>query len=375
MVEESSVQITVKFTPWEDKGFSISFLHIGEFVGGKIPEGEMELFHKGIQEQLDFITTQQTGLLEIKDDKEGGLSYSFGIFITNRRTLNNILTLSFVIVPADRNGKYDWGQEFYTRPDSGTFDNIRDAVKFTWKGAIDKDNVDTDINDGIKIRRCNESGLKFLTRVCYSWKYRSIFAFSWDGLIIRDIGDNTKTDLEFQTGAGLWYQTKVFNLKYNKYSNYNLFDSWINPYKDVEGSVSISSTREKDFSNEQPKYVTSLNYYNTSYICAPGYEILHRNREENMEFKGYSQITVVGQDMPKKWKLGDLVMYKRLDTAQSEEGMSPTKCVVVGNEFFFSNDGASQVGPNGYRLEWTINLWSLEKLPVSEELNNNKGNE
>ena len=378
---ESSNSIKVSITPWEEKGFSINFLHIWESVGGKQPGGQIELVHNKNQEALDFITSQQTGTISIKDEKENGQSYIFDIFITNRNYYNNFITLDFAIIPTkvDENNKtsadeLERGQLFYSKPGSETYDNIEDAVNDVWPGKQDKDNVKTDIPNTLKIRRCNETGKEFLSRLLYSWKNKSIFIFSWSGLIIREYGGNIDPEINISTGLG-WNQINTTPVKYNKFHNYELFSPWENENKDSKTSMGISST-PGDFSNKKPKLVSSSIYHQGYKIHKTGYDILEKNYQGNSNFTGYASIKLLNSgDMPRDWKLGDLVNYKRLDTAEGDT--EPIKCIVVGNEFFYTTPGTEGkiVGPNGNPFEWTVTLWSLEEMEASEEIQNNNKNE
>jgi hypothetical protein len=211
---ESPNDIKVKFTPWEDKGFKMELLHIWEKLGGEEPSGMMELSHDGRQEALDFITSQQTGVIEVKDDKDEGLSFSFGIFIVDRNFFNNRVELIFTIIPQDDLQK---GKDFYTRPRSMTFNSLQEAVESVWPGEKKNPiikNVETDTKPDKEVYQDNETGYNFLKRLCASWKFKSVFAFSWEGLVMKKI-DDLQSDIEITSGPGLWQQTNMTKLKYN----------------------------------------------------------------------------------------------------------------------------------------------------------------
>ena len=373
---ESPNDIKVKFTPWEDNGFKIELLHIWEKLGGEEPSGMMELSHDGRQEALDFITSQQTGVIEVRDDKNGGLSFSFGIFVVDRNFFNNRIELIFTIIPQDDLQK---GKDFYTRPRSMTFNSLQEAVESVWPGKkinpIIK-NVETDTKPDKKVYQDNETGYNFLKRLCASWKFKSVFAFSWEGLVIKKI-DDLQSDIEITSGPGLWQQTNMTRLKYNSQNNNELFSPWTNDYKDDDQSISKSTTGEVDFKDKAPKFVTSSISKDTYKIHAPGYEVPEKNLKKNSEFHGYSSITIYAQDMPKDWKIGDIVKYKKVDqnnAENTEKDVSEIMCVVAGNEFFFAQNGATKTGPHGQDLEWTATLWGLDELDINKELQNNTQN-
>ena len=126
---------TVSLSPWtdqdEEKGvhFSLFRLHIQESLYGEIPSGEAELIHSGTdKEALEMIEKQETGTIEIQDNKEGGFHYTFNIFITKRNFYNEILSLEFICIPGDEEDKdkdtLERGIQFYTKLLSETYPNI-----------------------------------------------------------------------------------------------------------------------------------------------------------------------------------------------------------------------------------------------------------
>jgi len=380
MAENKSHKVLISFTPWEEKGFKIELLHIWEKLGGEQPGGKMELSHDGRQEALDYITSQQTGIINIKDENNGGQSYSFGVFIIDRNYFNNRIELSFIIIPKD---DLLAGKDFYIKPMSRTFSSVSKAVEQVWPGKDEKNgnpiikNIEPDTNEG-EVYQDNETGSSFLSRVCGGWKYKSVFAFSWDGLVIKGIGDDIKGDVEIVTGAaGAWQQKSTSRLKYSSLNNRSLFNPWTNDNKDDDSSISKSTTSEKDFKDCQPKFVTSSISKDSYKIHAPGYDTLEKNLKKNSEFRGYSSTVIVAQEMPKDWKIGDVVVYKRIDlnnASETEKDIKTLRCVVAANEFFFSQNGASRVGPNGYPFEWQAVLWGLDEFDVTKELQNNTNN-
>ena len=376
MVENSN-KISVSFSPWEDKGFKPDLLHIWEQLGGKQPSGVIEVSHDGNQEALDFITSQQTGIIKIADGKDGGQSYEFGIFIVDREQFNNKVHLKFTIIPKN---DLQAGKNFYTRPRSQTYASIPDAVESVWPG--DKNTIIKNIEaDGAlidkEVYQDNETGYSFLSKICNSWKYKSVFSFSWDGLVLKSIGDDAKVVTEINGGSGPWNQRSMASLKYDSNNNNSLFSPWTDDNKEDDSNISKSTTGEKDFTNTQARFVTSSISRDTYKIHAPGYEVAEKNLRRNSEFRGYSSISLVAQDMPKDWKIGDVVNYRRIDPSNSdktEKDLPFSKYVVAGSEFFFSQNGASQTGPDGYDFEWIATLWGLTELDISKELQNNTNN-
>ena len=369
--------VTIKVEPWETKGFKIDLLHVWEKLGENQPGGHMELSHDGNQEALDFITSQQTGKIEILDENDGGQYYSFGFFISRREFINNKIKLDFLIIPEN---DLVAGKNFYTRPRSETYNSPAEALDAVWPGKDRNQNptifknVETNINTAV--HQDNETGYSFLSRICGGWKFKSVYSFSWDGLIIRDIGDDIKSDIVVNESANLWSQTNITPLKYSSLNNNELFNPWTNDNKDNDQSISKSSTGGKDFNELKPKYVTSSISRDSYKIHAVGYDDVEKNLKRNTEFKGYSCITITAEAMPKDWKIGDVVNYKKVDqnnTDKTEKDLA-MRCVVAANELFFSQSGASCVGPNGKPFEWTTLLWGLDELDINKEIENNTQN-
>lgn len=359
----NSQQIKVSLEPWGEEGFRIAYLALKEGLNGTIPGGEVELIHSGEQKALDFITNQKDGEIEIIDEKDKGQKYKFKIFIKSRAYRNNQVVLKFVIIPGEDT---ELGQKFYTSPVSMTYDNITEAVEQVWVGNKVDGNTDTDVPDDVKIYRDTETGLGFLTRIGFSWHDKSVFAFSWDGLMFKDLEEEGKEPIKIIGDSGIWTQTNYSQIIYEKVYNYDT----INPWQDQENST----TPDEDYSEKEPEYITSSVSHSDYRIFAKNYDILEKNYFRNTHFNGYAHISIVGLDMPKDWKLGDIVTYSRNDRSNAE-GDKPQemKCIVAENRFFFSQNGASKTGENGYPFEWTTVLWSLDKLPASEEPGENSG--
>ena len=101
---KNSKEVSVSLSPWTDKdgneaSFSLFRLHVQESIYGVIPRGEAELVYPRTDKALEMIKNQETGTIEIIDNKENGLSYKFNIFITKRRTFNEILSIEFIKIP------------------------------------------------------------------------------------------------------------------------------------------------------------------------------------------------------------------------------------------------------------------------------------
>lgn len=372
--------ITVEFTPWTDNGFRISKLHVREAIYGIVPGGEIEMIRSDDQEALNFVTKQETGEISIQDEANKGINYSFTIFVTSRNNVNNRTIISFVVLPG---GDIEKGKKFYTGLESDTYENIKDAVNTVYPGEKDL-REETDIPDTVKIYRDNETGYDFVKRLCLSWKEDCLFAFGWDGLLIKKkVGINHQGDDEGSNpysligGKKLWNQFDNIELKYNSKRNHETFNPWQDPNKDASNqdinSLSKSTTPDDWYKEIEPKYVTSAINADTYKIYRQGYENLPRNCDNNHDFYksgGYAEIKVVGQRMPDddEWRLGDCVKYRRAveveGGVEQKEDAPALTCIVASNELFFSQNDSSELGPHGEPFEWTTTLWAADKGEV-----------
>lgn len=395
---ENPKNVTVSISPWtdqdEEKGvhFSLFRLHIQESLYGEIPSGEAELIHSGTdKEALEMIEKQETGTIEIQDNKEGGFHYTFNIFITKRNFYNEILSLEFICIPGDSEDKdmLERGIQFYTKLLSESYSNIEDAINSTYPGGKKRIKVETNIPDTTKIYRDNETAYDFVKRLCYSWKNKCAFAFGWDGLLIKEIvginsfNDNEEDDEKIKKIFGdqkEWTQLSKSVLKYNVKNNTELFNPWQDPYKDAEGKELLKSVTPDDKYKEWEKdlrFVTSsITGERKYFIHGKDYYLLSENRkscEVFAEAKGYGSLVLLGRDMPKEWKLGDVILYSRKKD-DGKDDVSEVRLIVASNELFFSQNGSTKTGPHGLPFEWTTTFWKVEDGPWSKELEENTEN-
>jgi len=390
--------VTVSLSPWTDQDektgvhFSLFRLHVQESLYGEIPSGEAELVHSGTdQEALEMIKNQETGTIEIQDNKEGGFHYKFNIFITKRNFYNEILSLEFICIPGNDEDKntLERGIQFYTKLLSETYSNIEDAVNSSYPGNKKRIKVETNIPDTTKIYRDNETSYDFVKRLCYSWKNECVFAFGWDGLLIKEIiginsfEDDEKDNEKIKKVFGdqkEWTQLTKSILRYNIKNNTKLFNPWQDPYKDEEENDLLKSVtpdnKYKDL-EENLRFVTSsITGERKYFIHGKDYSVLSENRkscEVFSESKGYGSLVLLGRDMPRDWRLGDVILYSRKKD-DGRDDVSEVRLIVASNELFFSQNGSTKTGPHGLPFEWVTTFWKVEKGPWSKELEENKEN-
>ncbi len=366
----NSHQISIELAPWTENGFRVSMLHIREGIYGVIPGGEIELIRGDEDETLKYVTNQETGTLTIEDNQSGGggIRYEFNIFVTTRTNVNNRTTLCFVVLPGTDLEK---GKKFWTGLLSETYDGPDDALDNIWPGEKDI-REKSNISDQTKLYRDNEDGYSFLKRLCMSWKNETLFAFGWDGLLIKKRVESGEL-LQIIGGENLWNQYDNIKLSYNNKRNYTTFSPWEDEYKDEDDSdirsLSKSSTRDDNFKKLEPKYVVSTMKNSIYKIHSKDgmYRELTDNYEENKRFSdsgGYAGITIVGERFPDatEWKLGDTVKYLRAE--EKKQDAPELTCIVAANELFIAQNEANMLGPHGKPFEWTTKLWAVNESEI-----------
>ena len=394
---KNSKEVSVSLSPWTDKdgneaSFSLFRLHVQESIYGVIPRGEAELVYPRTDKALEMIKNQETGTIEIIDNKESGLSYKFNIFITKRRTFNEILSIEFICIPGDGTDKntLEKGKNFYTRLLSETYTDIWSAITASYPGPIRK-KVETNVPE-VKIYRSNETSYDFVKRLGFSWKNKGVFAFGWDGLLLKEIvGINSFNEQEEYKIRKIfgdreeWTQISSKNSKYDVALNIGLFDPWQDPYKDTDKTdLWRSVTPDNKYKELEPKFVnTSITGERKYTIYSPEYYTMEENRVSCEAFnkaKGYGSIVILGQDMPKDWRLGDAVLYSRKKDDENWD-IRDRRCLVASNELFYSQEGSTKTGPHNLPFEWQTVLWGIDTLlkdsqsePWSKELEENTEN-
>lgn len=359
--QENVYGISVKFKPWEEKGYLVASLHMFECLGGDIAYGDLELWFPDTDDASELITEEQTGTIELSDNKENGITYKVPIFINSRSFFGNIMRLKFTCVS---------DKSFFTNRISLEHTDIGTAIKDLYP---DKKRVDirteSDVNNNIPIYQTDETNYSLLKRLALSYKRDSVFTFGFEGFMLKDtvginsIGKNEKSfNFEF-TGQLDMDNTEMYKLSYNQYLNANPFNPWED--KDVAAT-------KKDYTDLQPINCRALIDYTTYSIMGTDYYQLQNNYNYNTNFVNsnyYTSFSITGVDMP-TYKIGDIITYSRA----SQKSKYPfTKFLVASNEVFWSQNGASRLGPHGKQFEWNSKLLGIQPGEWSEEGKGNEG--
>lgn len=338
---ESPEGIIVDVDPFLSSGYRFLKLHLYEVLGGKLANGVIELVHLGSDSALELITT--THKFTIKIDIRDGLNYEIPCFIVNKKYLKNYLTLEFVCIE---------DKKFFTEPLSLDYPDITTALNSVYPGKIDL-RCESDINNEVKVYQNGETSYDFCTRLSYSFKQKTVFSYSWDGFMLKEIpGIDSSGKQEPSMGIilpGGAFQCDPYNLNYDKRLFYPPLDAW----------------ETEDYS-EAPKStgINSMYDFDGYYLVAADHKQLLDNYLYNRRFMNtplYTSFRIVCTEWP-KYKIGDIITLRRLD----ETNQPPfTKFLVSSNEMFLAVDGADIVDENGFTFSFTSMLRGIE---VGEEI-------
>ena len=341
----NSNDVSLEFKPWTDQKCRITRLQIIEQLGGEIPNGEIDMILGGEGEIEEMITKQNTGTISIVDEKKYGLSYEIDVWITDREYYENILKIKFVCIK---------NLEFFTKRITTYYqDGIKSTIESLYPGKSEF-RIEPSGNDDIPLYQNCETNYEMCKRLCYAYKDKSVFAFGWDGLLVKDLcGDfdsqgNVEPCMELETDR-LSVQTQTYDLKYDKYLNHESFSAWEESDESTTGDFSSVASKNA-------KVV--MNYKEYRVVGIKSAELMGTawNNESRMKSDGYTCLKIVQTDMP-HYKLGDVVIYKR---ALQEKSLPWKNYLITSNELFFSADGNKEMDQHGFRFSWTSNLYGLE---------------
>lgn len=356
-VVKSPNGISFEFSPWTDKAkFQITSIHIKEELGGEIAGGTVELRYNATDEEaLRYITEQNTGIIRVVDEKENGLSYEIPVCIHKRNHLIDTIHLDVLCIPSI---------EFITKKNSVSFDDIDSAIEKLYPGNRDiRTKPDSGVSNMPEIQRCR-SDYDFCSYLCKSYKKDSIFCFGWEGLMIKDrIGKNSfgndepDEKMKLLNGTGI-----VISSSQRMTYNTDLTEERkpFFPFTDTE--LSLTKT---DYSEVEPKYVTTMMYADEYHIIGKEYMAHVENWKHNSKQLStdlYYALKARSVDIP-FYKIGDIVMLNRFAEVEGDaESSNPYKNYLVkSNEIFYSNEKSNKVDSYGSKFSWTSLFIGLDK--------------
>ena len=353
MIYKNSNNISIEFTPWTSSGYKFTKITMIESLGGSIAAGEIVLESNGSKNSLELITSEYTGKLIIKDEKDGGFIYEIDAFISKKSYIKNYLTLSFLCIK---------DKKFITDLLITEWDDINSAIKSLYPGKIDI-RVSSDVGNGLKIFQGAETNYSLCTKLAMSFKRGIIFAYGWEGLLIKDVvGEN-------EPNVSIGPQSDIFNitpyeLEYDKFLYNNPSNPWI-PEDDSGGGDSGLT----------PLYNSNLTDYSNYHYVGVKYEPLLTNYLFNKRYTKntlYSSIKTVIRGLP-PYKLGDVIVFKDM---KQEEKLPFDTYLISENRFFMSIDGSLDLDEHGFNTSMTTIMLGVKEgdliLPDTDPVNNNK---
>ena len=364
MEKTISSNISVDFLPWSEMGLSISSLYLHEELGGSLAYGNAELITLITNDSLDCILRQYTGHINIK--REGGNIYEIDIFIINRKILKNSIILEFVCAKDKR---------FFTELKSLEYTDITNTLNSLYPGKIDI-RSESDINNELPLRQFMETDQSFCIKLALSFKKNTIFAFGWEGFMLKDLkdgidskGEKEEYDSSKKTvnssvifgGVGA-EETEPMMVNYD----YNRFVVPWDPWKKPENDDSNST----DYSAFSPINSSTLKYHDNYITLGKEYTALVENYVYNQKLLSsnlFATKSIRVNDIP-RFKLGDVITYKHL----SEKDIDyPFKTFLVKSNTFQILLNKGTKFSTGSTIKWDSDLVSLvdafgELLPETD---------
>lgn len=355
---QNSYGVEINFTPWFDNGFRLSYLRLYEELGGAMPYGSMRMeFDPSKGGQLDMINNERTGTISL--GRSGKSQYpSIPVFIVKMAPYKNFVDIDFVCTKSkdcfvEKKKCFEYQME------------IKDVIEAHWSDGIDWRDNPPDIQGVKNYYQDNETEQQFVSRLLYSYRWDTVFAFSWGGGFIKQVcglrnskgADESDPDnwLEVRADAEL-QQLDNYEFKYQPQNYREMYNPW----------TVGAPTEMKDYSDWVPVNFVPQYKYGLHRQVHPDYADLERNYVHNrnyMETDFFHQFRVTLQDVP-DFKVGDILRYYReawINLAGDPDYARYTKYLVKSNEVFYAMDGSPYVDEDGNYFSWTSKLLSLEE--------------
>jgi hypothetical protein len=337
--------ISISITPWETSGFDLISLRLFEEIGGNISNGSASFEVKMTEAAVNSIYKQCTGHLVIEKTSVGGYRMDIDFFITRRTLLKNNLTIEFLCVKDNK---------FFTELVSLEHTDITEALNSLYPGKIDI-RCASDIANDIPLIQFNETNHSFCSKLAYSFKKDIIFAFGWEGFMLKDrcgeknsLGKSETVANILNNNCGLFpviggSGVEPMDPYVMKYDN-KLYEKVVDPWLDDK------------YENITPTNLKTLKYYNNYISVGSNYDKLAENYlYNNYMMTNNMQVSLrVKSDVIPTYKLGDIVLYHHV-----RETTNPHRAYLVKtNELYFAPTNRDKANKNG-GFFWVSTLVSL----------------
>jgi hypothetical protein len=352
----NTFKISLDFQPWFDPSaghYKFTNVHMYEELGGQLAFGTMSMIHDGSNTALKLLTDQHTGEITLKDEKEGGLEYKIPVFIINKEYVKNYLKIDFICIK---------DKAFAFNLHTSEWTNIRSTIESLYPGKKDI-RVDTDIqNKKLRYFQNNETDQDFISRLCYSYKRESIFSFGWEGLMIKEImgkldhdGNNEKPKPK------IWLRENANMSQLDEDADQYSREIYRLPYNCWEDKTGKKETQ--DYTEWEPINLRLVKRYDGMRMVQTDYYPLLENRKYNMLYQNsnyYTTFRIKDFEMP-RYKIGDVVNYKRQDRVASKINWPYKYYLVKSNELFYSTEESDLTDEDGFNFSWISKFWGLEE--------------
>ena len=363
---ESSFGIFIDIEPWFSWGFRIVNLKLHEELGGELAYGDLNLTFVGDQDCLKLMTDQYTGRITISQKNNSDIEdilYKLDFFIISRSFEKNSIRLNFVCIS---------DKKFFTDLVSTRYSNISEALNLLYP-SNDYMKVDirckSDLNNDTPLVQFSETNQSFCTKLAYSYKKDSIFAFGFDGFFIKErFGksnsrgkeETEKTLINVIGGMGIERKKSIL-IPYDSI----LFEEVNDPWEIQEIPYNIQNVRTLKLFDNYSTIGTSHQNLMSNYM----YNVTQSSTSL------FSNFSILSNSIP-KYRLGDVINWvDQKETLVNKDitKLPYTKFLICSNELFITAD-KSKIAENGSGISWTSRVAGLEQfgklLPKEDSTDN-----
>jgi hypothetical protein len=347
---------SVNISPFLDNSFRFTKLKLHEAIGGSIASG-MACFEFP-KDKTDLI--EKTYHININIQQEEGLVYKIEGVITNKKVIDNQLTIEFLCLR---------DISFVDETLSLNFNDITAAIEYSYIGRKDIRCV-TDLANDLPLVQFCETSYDFCKRMSQSFKYDSIYTFGLEGYMIKDtIGINSFGINEWNfdripkvfAGTGSVMQEQLTKTNLNPQYFKNPFDSWNETMEGEEINDSNKTDHGQDEYSLQSKYAVAIINFNKYFIVHKDIRQLKKNFDYNGRFYDssyYSNLSICHNDRLPNFKIGDLVYYRNL---MEKDIKNPNKLYIAyENEILITTDSTSGHESDFKSFSWRTLLKGVE---------------